>query len=140
MFLNWIFFRINVKLGKSAAMESLSVFGSCEHFDSRKVFWNRIFLALRQPHFSRSIISKIFQLWSSSFFWKCSKFYADSENVKKHWEEVFGFKDNGIWMWWGNSSLLWSEFMWSAINVLPKSPEISDLTGGDVFELYFILE
>ena len=40
--------------------------------------------------------------------------------------------DNGVWTFYGNLSLLWGEFMWLAVNVLPNSLKISDLTKTDV--------
>ena len=39
-----------------------------------------------------SIISVRNHLWDSTFFWKYSKFYVDSENGEKNTENIFGFE------------------------------------------------
>ena len=56
------------------------------------------------------------------------------EKYQKDLENIFGFGDNGVWIWCGNLSLLSDEFMWSAVNVFPNSPKISDVTEKDVLE------
>ena len=43
-------------------------------------------------------------------------------------ENVFGFADNCVGTCFGNFSLLWQEYMWSADNVLKDGPNISDAT------------
>ena len=77
-------------------MQTSSVFGSREHVDSRRVFFNRSFLALKQQHFSESITSEIFGLGSWSFFSKYAKFYLLLKNAKESSENFFGFEENGV--------------------------------------------
>ena len=49
-------------LEKTAAVQVLEVFGTPEHFDSRTVFQNRAYWALKEPYFSGSLNSEIFKL------------------------------------------------------------------------------
>ena len=46
-----------------------------------------------------------------------------------------GNQDNCIWTGWRNFSLLWQEYLSSAINVLTNTPKISYLTLREVFPL-----
>ena len=62
------------------------------------------------------------------FFSKCSRLYVDFENLIKLWEDIDGFEDNLSWTCWGSFCQLWQEYMWSAINVLKKCPNIADMT------------
>ena len=55
------------------------------------------------------------------------------EMEKKNWENLLGFADNGVWSTCGNLTVLWREVMWSAVNLLPNSPKISQLTKRHVF-------
>ena len=55
------------------------------------------------------------------FFWKCSKFNADSKNAEKCFEKIFGFWDKFIWIVCIHLSLLIREFLSSAVNVVRKS-------------------
>ena len=69
------------------------------------------------------------------FFSKCWKFYVDFENAIKFAKKVFGFLDNCIRVGGGKFFILWRKNLSSVINVLTKSPKISDLTEREVFEL-----
>ena len=71
------------------------------------------------------------------FFWKWPTFFVDLENPIKICEKLLGFWDNSIWTFSRNFSYLSREYLRSAINVLPSSPKISDLTKVDIFQLNF---
>ena len=47
---------------KSAAMVVSAVFNTREHVDSGRVLWNKNFWALKEPDFSESVTSEIFEL------------------------------------------------------------------------------
>ena len=55
------------------------------------------------------------------FFWKCSKFNADSKNAEKNFEKLFYFWDKCIWIVCIHLSLLIREYLSLAVNVLLKS-------------------
>ena len=54
------------------------------------------------------------------FFWKYSKFNADSKNAEKNSEKHFGSWDKCIWIVLIRLSLLIKEYLSSAVNVLRK--------------------
>ena len=54
------------------------------------------------------------------FFWKCSKFNADSKNAEKTPEKMFCFWDKSIWIVSIHLSLLLRKYLSSAVNVLRK--------------------
>ena len=54
------------------------------------------------------------------FFWKCSKFNADSKNAQKNPEKIFCFWDKCIWIICIQLSVLIREYLSSAVNVLKK--------------------
>ena len=54
------------------------------------------------------------------FFWKCSKFNADSKNAEKNSEKIFAFWDKFVWIVYIHLSLLIREFLSSAVNVVRK--------------------
>ena len=54
------------------------------------------------------------------FFWKYSKFNADSKNAEKNSEKNFGSWDKCIWIVLIHLSLLIREYLSSAVNVLRK--------------------
>ena len=54
------------------------------------------------------------------FFWKCSKFNADSKNEEKNSEKNFGSWGKCIWIVYIHLSLLIREYLSSAVNVLRK--------------------
>ena len=45
---------------------------------------------------------------------------------------VFGFLENCIWIDYGKFSLIWQQYLPSAVNVLTNSPEISGLTNREI--------
>ena len=65
----------------------------------------QLFLDIYVTTFSESKISKIQMLWESPFLSKCWKFNLDFKNGAKHWEKVFFFLEN--WIWIGNVKLSW---------------------------------
>ena len=50
-------------------------------------------------------------------------------------EKAFGFWDNCIWYCCGKFSLLLGEYLSLAVKVLTNSPNISDLTKSNFFQL-----
>ena len=66
------------------------------------------------------------QFWKSIsyeghlFFWKCSKFNADSRNAKKISEKMFCFWDKSTWIVCIHLSLLLREYLSLAVNVLRR--------------------
>ena len=68
---------------ESAAVLVLAVFITREHVDSPKVFYNGSVWGFKLPQFSEPITSKIFKLWSWSFFSKCTKLYVHCKNAIK---------------------------------------------------------
>ena len=53
----------------------------------------------------------------------------------KNPEEVFYFKDNGVWTCCVKVCILRPEYMYSAVNVLTNSPNILDQNKTDFFQL-----
>ena len=83
--------------------------------------------------FLESEISKIQNLWGSSFGLKCLKFKLDFENAGKSWGKVFCYLDNCIWIGIVKLSLLRTGYFSSAANVLTSSPKIWHANKRDVF-------
>ena len=54
------------------------------------------------------------------FFWKCSRFNADSKNAEKNSKNMFCFWDKCIWIVYINLSLLIREYLSLGVNVLRK--------------------
>ena len=54
------------------------------------------------------------------FFWKCSKFNADSRKAEKNERKMFCFWDKSIWIVYIHLSLLLREYLSLAVNVLSK--------------------
>ena len=54
------------------------------------------FLDIYLTTFSKSVTSKIQNLWGSSFYSKCLKFNLDFKNAAKNWEKPFSFSGNCI--------------------------------------------
>ena len=88
--------------------------------------------------FSGCIISEIYQLWGSSFFWKCSKFKVDFENLRKNPEKAFCFWDNYVRNGCVKLSVLRREYLSSAVNVLTNSYKSLRLTKTDFFWLNYV--
>ena len=116
-------------------MQIWAVLGIRERFDYRMVFWKRRILVFKEVHFPESIISKIFRPSRWSFFLKCVKFHVDLKNALKISEIIFGFQDNRVWTGCVIFSHLWTEYMWSNVNVLTNSLYILDVIHRDVFQL-----
>ena len=53
----------------------------------------------------------------------------------KNPEKVFRFKDKGVWTCCVKVCILRLEYVYSAVNVLTNSPNISDLTKAGFFQL-----
>ena len=135
MFSNSISLAVKENYHKKDAAKIWAVLARREYCDSRKVFWNRSFFALKEAHILESISSKVFERSSWSFFSKCSKFHVDFKNAMKIPKVLFGFQDNCVWTGFWNLFQLWGEYMWSTVNVLTKSLYVLDLIQGDVFQL-----
>ena len=54
----------------------------------------------------------------------------------KNPEKFFCFKENDVWTCCVKMRILRREYVYLAVNVLTKSPNILDLTKADFFELY----
>ena len=67
------------------------------------------------------------------FFIECSKFNVDFKNAQKNWEKVFCFWDNSAWTGGIKFSLLRTEYLSSAVNVLTNSLKILHITNRDLF-------
>ena len=122
---------------KSAAAQMSTLFGTREQVDSGRMFENKSFRAFKSRHFSDSITSQKFKLGTWSFFWKSEKVRVESTNWIKIREKVSDFWGNGLWTCCAKFSQFWWEYMWSEVNVLTNSTEISDLTERDVSYLTF---
>ena len=51
-------------------------------------------------------------------------------------ENAFCFKDNSVWICCAKVSMMRREYLYSAVKVLTKSPNILDLTKADFFQLH----
>ena len=91
----------------------------------------------KSPPFSQSRISKMHQLWGSSFFPSCSKFSADFTIVAKSLEKSFCFLGNCISIGCVKFSLLRREYLSWTVNVLINKPKLSDIPKRDNFRLNF---
>ena len=65
------------------------------------------------------------------FFWKCSKFNADSKNNEKNSEKNFGSWDKFIWILCIHLSLLIREYLSLAVNVLTQVLKIYHVSKSD---------
>ena len=74
--------------------------------------------------FSESLISKIQNLWGSSFYSKCLHFNLDVKNAANYKEKVFCFWYNCIWIGIVKFSLFRIEYFSSAANMLTSSPKV----------------
>ena len=72
--------------------------------------------------FSESVISKIENLWVSSFLSQCSKFNLDFKNAAKNSEKNFRFWDNCIWIVIVKLSLLSTGYFSSAASAWSSFP------------------
>ena len=88
--------------------------------------------------FWESVISKIQNLWGSSFFSKYLKFNLDIENTEKKWANFFCFWDNCMWIGNAQLSLLRRGYFSLAANVLTSSPKILHVNKRDFFQLNWL--
>ena len=72
------------------------------------------------------------------FFWKCSKFKVDFENLRKNPEKAFCFWDNYVRNGCVKLSVLRREYLSSAVNVLTNSYKSLRLTKTDFFWLNYV--
>ena len=126
------------KYGNSAVVQIATVFEQVYHVARQKVFWKRTFWTYILPRFPECITSEIYQLWGSSFFWKCSKFNVDFENLRKNAEKAFCFWDNYVRNGCVKLSVLRREYLSSAVNVLTNSYKSLRLTKINFFELHYL--
>ena len=98
----------------------------------------RDFLDIYLTTFSESVISKLQNLWASSFLSKCSKFQLDFKNAGKSWQKILCFWDNWIWIGIVKLSLLRTGYISWAANVLTSSPKIWHINKRDVFKLNWL--
>ena len=68
------------------------------------------------------------------FFWKCSKFNADSRNAKKNSEKIFCFWDKCIWIVCIHLSLQLREYVSLAVNMLRKGLKNFHESKGDFWK------
>ena len=59
----------------------------------------------------------------------------DFWNAMKSWQKIFCFWDKCIWIYRCKFSLLWANYLWSAVKGLKNSPKIPDVTKNRFFEL-----
>ena len=119
--------------GNSVVVQIATLFEQVYHVIRQRVLWNGTFCTYILPRFPECVISEINQLWGSSFFWKCSKFKVDFENLRKNPEKAFCFWDNCVRIGCVKLSLLRKEYLSSAVNVLKKSYKALRLTKTDFF-------
>ena len=70
------------------------------------------------------IISEIIRLRYSTLYSKCSKFHAHFRSAIKNWENMFCFRDNGVWICVKKCKLQ-REYLLSAVNELTNSVKIT---------------
>ena len=71
----------------------------------------------------------------SSFFSKCSKFYAHFRNGTKNREKVLRFWEKSVWSCCGKFCILRQEYLSSGVNVLENSLKIFDQSKAVFFRL-----
>ena len=140
MFSNWILFRNNVRLGQKSRHEKFVSVSEPWTRWFTKVLLKRELSGIQVTTFFR--VNNFQNIWAMKliFVLKMRKILFRFWKCKKNSEKIWGFDENGVWTCCGKFSLLWREFMWSAVNVLPDSPKISDLTKKNVFQLTFVFD
>ena len=120
------------KYGKGAAMQISTMFRRVYHGAFRKIPWKWDFLGIDLTRFFRvrnfgntSAMRLIF------FFSMCSKFKLDFEKAENDSKRVFWFRDTYIWIGCVKLSLLWREYLPSALSVLPNRLETLHITNRD---------
>ena len=124
--------------GNSVVVQIATLFEPVYHVPRQRVLWNGTFWTYILPRFLECVISEINQLWGSSFFWKCSKFKVDFENLRKNPEKAFCFWDNYVRNGCVKLSVLRGEYLSSAVNVLTNSYKSLRLTKTDFFWLNYL--
>ena len=126
------------KYDNSAAVEIATVFEPVYHLACERVLSNGTFWTYTWTGFPECVISEINLLWGSYFFWKCSNFNMDFENARKNWENDFRFQDNCVRSGCVKLSLLRTEYLSSAVNVLTNNYKVLRLTKTDFFRLNYL--
>ena len=107
-------------------------------FPVKGYFKTGLFGHISNHVFRIGVISEINQLWGSSFFWKCSKFNVDFENIRKNSQKIVYFWDNGVRIGCVNLSLLRREYLSSAVNVLTNTYKALNLSKTDFFQVNYL--
>ena len=126
------------KYGNSVVVQIATLFEQVYHVTRQRVLWNGTFCTYILPRFPECVISEINQLWGSSFFWKCSKFKVDFENLRKNPEKAFSFWDKYVRNGCVKLSVLRREYLSSVVNVLTNSYKSLRLTKTDFFWLNYL--
>ena len=79
------------------------------------------------------IISEIIRLRYLTLYSKCSKFHAHFRTAIKNPQNVFGFRDNGVWIC-VKMCKLQRENLLSTVNELLNSLKITNQTNKDFFQ------
>ena len=72
------------------------------------------------------------ELWESLFFENVRNLMYVSK-LKEKTKKIFCFLGNCIWIGCHNASVLWREYLSSAVSVLTNKPNISDITKRNIF-------
>ena len=99
----------------------------------------RDFLDFHLITFSDSVISKIQNLWGSSFFSESLKFNANFKSGAENREKDFCFRDYCIWMCIVKLSLWRTRYFSSAADVLTSSTKIWHVNKRGFFQLNFLV-
>ena len=92
-------------------------------------------LAIHLTTLSESIISRILNIWRSSFFSKWSQFNLHFENTGINSEKVFCLQGNCIWLGIVKLSLLRTGYFSSAANALRSSAKVLHVNKRDFFQI-----
>ena len=136
-FSHWLYLEFMGKKDNSDALLLSAMFGTREHVDYRMAFWSKTFQTFQWQPPSETIISVIIRLEHSSFFSKCSKFYAHFRNGIKNPEKVLRFSDKSVWTCCRKFCILRQEYLSTGVNVLANSFKIYDQSKADFFQLAF---
>ena len=127
-FLNSIVFTVINKYHKRAAVQISTVFGLIYHVPCPSVLWSGTFW--------------IFTCFRKYIACECHLFFESVQNLlwvlesaEKNWEKFFRFWDNCIWIGCVKHSLLKTEDLSKAVNLLNTSLKILHLTKSDFFKL-----
>ena len=130
--MNPIAFTVINNYAKSRAVPISTVLVRIHDAGRRSLLSNGIFETFIEASFSESVISKIHQLWVSSFYVNSLKFNVDFKNAKKNWDNVFSFSDNIIWIDCVKLSLLRREYLSRAVIPLTNTSETSHISKRDL--------